>query len=245
LRHLSWKGWDSDDENVLLRRLLEANCEHLESLEIETIADRTYAMPINGFTSDIARSEVAIHFASLRHLSLSNVSFKEAYRRMASAFRLEKLQTLRLCNCPYTLQFLDNIAKSSNIIRLRSFEVVFNESRDNEVYDETHPIGQFLMAFEGLEELYISIQNNTVGPIKPFLNPILHHSRTLRRLIHHERGMETYEENGDRYELTYDYELPLEQGIDRALGMTALENVGFCISPSCLVRLSINFPPSI
>jgi hypothetical protein len=230
---------ENPDSAALVYKILEANGEHLESLEIETVDNAQCLLHIDQFIGD-NRWKKGINFISLQHLSLSEISLDRAYPRTAWSFHFGKLQTLRLYNCPYSFEFLKNMAESAcNIIKLRLFEIVFNESHTNEIHNEAHPIGDFLTAFEGLEELYISIQN-TKFPIKPLVKSIFRHSRTLRRLVHHERGIDAYAES-NRYDLACDYPLPWEPDIDRVLSRMALESVGLCVSPSSLVRLSINF----
>jgi hypothetical protein len=218
---------------VILRRVLEANAHILESLELETIDHGKFMLHVNEFES-------AFHFTSLHHLSLSHISLRTTYGRILTecGFRLEELRSLRLRHCPHTLEFLNRAANSVDIIKLRSFEVVFDESSADEIYDETHPLERFLKAFKGLEEMYLSLQH-TMSPIKGLLCSILHHKATLKRLIQHERGIDLNEES-HRYQMACDESLPWEQHIHSALNGMALDSVGFCMSPSRLVGLSFD-----
>ena len=149
--------------------------------------------------------------STFQHLSLCNISLFSACKAIMSAVCMEKLRSLKLIHCHHTFRFLKKLAKSTHAFRLNSFEVVFDEySSVSGWYDgNTNPIGEFLMTFEGLEELYISTQNSN-STIGAFLDPILHHRFSLTRLVHHDRGVDMDEES-DRFELFRDFPLPWEE----------------------------------
>jgi hypothetical protein len=218
----------------MLNRLVKKNSASLEFLELETMGHGFDPLRLNNIVCDI-RTGDTFHFVSLQHLSLCNISLFSACKAMMSAVCMEKLRSLKLIHCHHTFRFLKKLAKSTHAFRLNSFEVVFDEySSVSGWYDgNTNPIGEFLMTFEGLEELYISTQNcNSI--IGAFLDPILHHKFSLTRLVHHDRGVDMDEES-DRFELARDFPLPWEEVVAHVLHLMALECVGFTMPPSDLV----------
>jgi hypothetical protein len=219
----------------MLNRLVKKNSASLEFLELETMGHGFDPLRLNNIVCDI-RTGDTFHFVSLQHLSLCNISLFSACKAMMSAVCMEKLRSLKLIHCHHTFRFLKKLAKSTHAFRLNSFEVVFDEySSVSGWYDgNTNPIGEFLMTFEGLEELYISTQNSN-STIGAFLDPILHHRFSLTRLVHHDRGVDMDEES-DRFELFRDFPLPWEEVVHHVLDlMVNLEGVGFTMPPSALV----------
>lgn len=137
-------------------------------------------------------------------------------------------------DCDQTLDFLEGLTESYHIIKLRSFEVAINEDEYLQTYYENnkpHPIESFLLSFQGLEEISISV-SNTFHPVNPITNPICHHRATLRRLVYHEEGYEIHRES--------EGPLAWEQFINRVVEGMDLECIGFCLSPSLLVRLAFH-----
>ncbi|OXV06392.1 hypothetical protein Egran_05840 [Elaphomyces granulatus] len=231
LRTLSWKGLHPEENQSTLNRLVKKNSVSLEFLELETMGHGFDPLRLNNIMCDI-RTGDTFHFVSLQHLSLCNISLFSACKTIMSAVCMEKLRSLKLIHCRHTFRFLRKLAKSTHAFRLNSFEVVFDEySSISDWYDgNTNPIGEFLMTFEGLEELYISTQNSN-STIGAMLDPILHHRFSLTRLVHHDRGVNIDEES-DRFELFRDFSLPWEEVVDHVLDLMALECVGLTMPPS-------------
>ena len=237
LRRLSWKGLNPNRSQILLRHTLMANCAHLECLELEPIGCGEVYVHVEEIIGDTDVLRDVFHFNNLRHLSLTKVALAAPCARMATTFCIEQLQSLKLRDCHQTLEFLEGLTESSHIIKLRSFEVAIDEEAYLQTYYESnkpHPIESFLLSFQGLEELSISI-SNTFHPVNPITDPICHHRDTLRRLVYHEEGNEIHRES----------EGPLAWKLftNRIVEGMNLECIGFCLSPSLLVRLA--FPGHI
>jgi hypothetical protein len=135
----------------VLKPLLRANYGHLEILELEFMDQDDEYDPfdtdrINAFTRDVLNEILnpsVIQFSSLRALSLSHVSFQSAFEEMASAFCLSELRSLKLRRCPSALSFLEAVVNSNEVIRLHSFEIIFNELPEPDVFDQEHPVQRF------------------------------------------------------------------------------------------------------
>jgi hypothetical protein len=239
LRSLSWKGIEPDDQRKVLQMVLEANSKHLENLDLGTISPDVPLRIKHLFVHDNT-----IKYYSLKNLCLSYISLGSGYKFLTSALRLNQLQSLKLRNCERTPQLLKSLASSNQDLKLKSFEMVY----DNGILDKRNeisgPLILFLESFEGLEELYISMKT-VVTPMMLFLKSILHHKQTLKRLVHHEREEENREddddEDDDKEDETsmYDYPLPWTRLAGYFLRKMALECVGFVEFPPFVVWLSL------
>ncbi|KAL2855192.1 hypothetical protein BJX68DRAFT_231697 [Aspergillus pseudodeflectus] len=70
---------------------------------------------------------------------------------MTTAFCLGNLRTLKLRNCEYVLDFLENLVRVGHNLKLRSFEIVYRRDQTKEDF-----LFAFLATFKGLEEAYIT-----------------------------------------------------------------------------------------
>lgn len=233
LRHLSWKGIDSGSKARILRQLLEANHEHLETLDLETFPEDHPRLHLYDITGDPIVTEDATRFPALRHLTLSGISLSGSYTRMNLSFSLEELQSLRIRSCLDGLNLLFAMARARKAIKLRCLEVVYTEQSGDEVFNKVHPISKFLRSFKGLEELYISLRDWT-PPFRDLHQSILHHKETLKRLVHHEREWDL-NPNSERKEYICDRKTPWFRSIDDMVGRMWLECIGVTIPPLYLV----------
>jgi hypothetical protein len=208
------------------------NREHLEILKLQFedfLFGRAYADHMDFFSPDILDSGP---FLSLRVLSLSHISFEDALEEYWSFFGgLTHLRSLRLHQCHFVLHFLDALVDLSEIPRLNSFEITFDEPYQRIFRTGEHPLKRFLQAFEGLEELYVAIGNTTCGP-KSFMNSILHHRSTLRRWVHHHTA---YDDRDEFLTFILDADPGWTNYVGGIFGEVRLECVGLCLSPSILV----------
>lgn len=233
LRHLSWKGLDFGSKARILRQLLGANHDHLESLELETFQEDHPLLHLYDVTGDPVVTADATHFPALRHLILSGISLSGAYERMNLAYPLEELHSLRIRDCFDGLNLLFAMARVRKDIKLRCLEVVYTEQRGDEVFNRVHPIDKFLKSFKGLEELYISLRHWTPH-FRDLHRSILHHKGTLKRLVHHEREWDL-NPRSERNEYLCDRKTPWFRSIDDMLGKMWLECIGVTIPPLYLV----------
>lgn len=210
LHHLSWKGLRATRHMRDLRRVLECNVDHMESLNLNVIDwDRANNPPIlwdaeygifawdddaedfaaeptavaNFLAWQVLRLQPNTHrvvFPALTALSLSNVSFDGAAAELACAFNGNMLRSLKLQNCRDCAKFLLALVSPDQKMRLRSLHLSIND-RDT----EKMPLNVFLEAFEGLEELGLLIKPGLATSY--YWNSAMHHMSTLKRFIYHER----------------------------------------------------------
>jgi hypothetical protein len=117
----------------------------------------------------------------LQHLSLSYISLRSSlgYARMTTAFCLGNLRTLKLRNCEYVLDFLENLVRVGHDLKLRSFEIVYKRDQTKQDF-----IFAFLATFKGLQEAYITeVPLDNISRKHITLSSILAHRSSLKRLI--------------------------------------------------------------
>jgi hypothetical protein len=101
------------------------------------------------------------------------------YARMTTAFCLGNLRTLKLRNCEYVLDFLENLVRVGHNLKLRSFEIVYKRDQTKQDF-----IFAFLATFKGLQEAYITeVPLDTISRKHITLSSILAHRSSLKRLI--------------------------------------------------------------
>ena len=206
LRSLSWKSITNASELYALRDSLSLNSEHLSTLELDLVYlskviqiwclthgnfSRHYfekPMPFWGniFATTVLRlkpGDSSIVFPFLEALRLSALHFSSAATEMAWALNLTNLRSLKLHNCPDSLELLDRVSKAPQPMRLTSFELV---TRENMV--DSFPLSNFLESFTGLEEMYLFMQDLGVQPPKDYWSSIRCHKSTLKRLVYHKEN---------------------------------------------------------
>lgn len=178
-------------------------------------------------------------FESLHGLSLYNISFKRAFSRLMPLFDVEKLRSLKLCDCHYPERFMTGIIRANKRLRLRTFEFVCehnctvdsdDEDEEEEGLDETDVLPQFLHSFAGLENLYIAVRSVTENEIDLIPDAIAWHSSTLKTLAYHYRS---YSMSNGR--AIVDEDLPWSRCLRTFLEVVKLDALGVCIEPSTLV----------
>jgi hypothetical protein len=233
LREFSWRGFNWELGLNILKSLLHANREHLEVLELEFTDGYRFLDQVPLFTNDALRSILYPSVVpSLQVLSLSYMSFEAALEGIPCPLCLPQLRSLKLHCCPYALGFLNAVVNSSNILSLKSFEISFDEQSEDHTYRE-RPVQRFLQAFEGLEELFMAMENTLDNP-ESFMDSILHHKSTLRRWVQHHRG-DWPNQDDDFFETIRDFDEGWSNRLGSIFSETKLESVGLCIEPSALV----------
>jgi hypothetical protein len=150
LRSFSWRGFDEKDRRIraVLRQILRLNAGHLEVLELEPLSDDSlednlaitdvislsetnpYDELILFFKADalqracIPNLTAVVNFPSFRDLSLTRMSLDSSWRKLATIICFEKLRSLAIRLCVGDLLFLSELASSSQILNIRSFEIV-------------------------------------------------------------------------------------------------------------------------
>ncbi|RYP74318.1 hypothetical protein DL770_007628 [Monosporascus sp. CRB-9-2] len=120
------------------------------------------------------------YFPEIRVLSLSQVPLIAA---MALAINFNTLVSLTLRKCPGWDLFFEHVLEQNYSIKLRTLEIQDSDSA-------SQGFGQFVLrdfldAFEGLEELFIS----EPGPLDSveLWNHAAHHRATLKKFVYHQR----------------------------------------------------------
>ncbi|PGH01978.1 hypothetical protein GX51_04910 [Blastomyces parvus] len=232
LRHLSWKGRVSEYHYL---PALDANSDSLVSLELVFTNPSPFALlrDLSGPCTGYSHSRFAVtYLPKLRSLSLNNAWLQWDYLDLADAPFLEQLDSLKLLHCKRTLSFFERVMQLNRTIRLKSFELAVNDSDDGAIRPlHRGVIEDFLMSFEGLEELYLwdLIYQHNCEP--SLVNGILHHKSTLRRLVHHWRGFVTLPSINFWF---CEYPLPWHDCADLVFQNISLECFGFTLMPSVL-----------
>ncbi len=244
VRHLSWRALHSVEDFSALTKILEGNAEHLEELELDLLdwvgaTEGLRAGRLNGsrnlFARDVLRLEAGkrrVLFPCLHSLSLSAVSFRQSIEDMASAFNFERLQTLKLRNCPGTNTLLEMPVDSNQTIRLTSLELIVR-SLYPESSKSTPAACRFLQMFHGLKDLFMLIHapERVTGT---YWAAVLHHKSTLKRLVYHERSVDLNDESPT-------FEFPVDNGLSWDGSMLDLLRGGDleCIGLCMLLPLSL------
>ncbi len=244
LRHLSWRALQSVWDFKALRNILPGNSEHLEELELdlldwvganEELSNGHGEQLENLFARDVLRLEAGqrrVLFPCLRRLSLSAVSFLRSIEDMTSAFNFERLQTLKLRNCPGTNALLEMLVDSNQTIRLTSLELVLCSLYPEE--STSRPAAcRFLQMFHGPKDLFLLV-DAPESVTETYWRAILHHKSTLRRVVYHERCVDL-NDGSPNFELPMDNGLKWDRSMVDSFPGSDLECVGLCDSIVYLV----------
>jgi len=183
-------------------------------------------------TDEEEKTEIVL-FKSLDVLSLSAISFDGEEIRMAHAFNILKLTTLKLVNCHGCLPMLENLVEMDQSIALKSFELVIDNTTltAHEIQvgwgwkSQEESISSFLNSFSGLEDIFLMLYEESWDLI--FL-AISNHALTLKRLVIRERAFYQYEKD-------LDGQLDWSPELENLLNKTSLICLGVNILPSKLV----------
>jgi hypothetical protein len=251
LKILSWRGLRSENDLEALIGALRQNSNQLIELELDLIrcglANTSFGTeeddPNNFFARDILElppGGTKQVFSALQILSLSAVSFSSAEENIASAFDFSSLRSLKLRFCPGWENLLYHAAHSNQRIRLESLEI--QSSLEDVVQDAGDVVADFLQAFVGLRELFIS--TGSPEPTLDLWRSLLFHKSTLRRFVHHQRCLNIDYEAGN---FEGEYDLPDlsfapedlakldEDQSQNPFGDLDLECIGLCCFPKFLV----------
>ena len=218
LRKLSWKSLRSRLEIESLCTLLKANCGILKELELD-FGDPIgpvgwqlhYGVPTGTATEPTGNSLLkhilprspsgsAKLFSSLNSLSLSAISLKGMTEEIAHVFHVNRFRTLKLHNCPGTLDFFTTIIDAEKPLQLTSLDLMLEDlpslrlqlEPDTDKLDYLDsmesPLIQLLLSFQGLEDLRIMLKPKMVT--EKYWKGIYNHKSTLRRLVYHEREID-------------------------------------------------------
>lgn len=211
LKSLTWIGLNRYDDFESVRKCIAVNGKGIRALTLDLIDWETAeyhwsdvyrvivgedtAFPDNFFAKFVLGTkpgEQKCQLTSLEYLSLHSVSCQFAAPEMAYALNMSKLHTLKLWNCPYSLDMLLEVISTAQTLKYKSLELVVEPRFVNADEESTHPgrhdatVAAFLKVIEGLEDLYLLLPDwmdwNVVA------QGLLQHVSTLRRLVVHARG---------------------------------------------------------
>lgn len=203
LRSLDWRGLNQYQDFESVRQCIEAHGHQIRSLTLDLLtwvrAEKIWAdgfrqqtpqptrTPDNFFSKSVLNvhpGDETVVFSSLENLDLSAVSFDHTGMEMAYAFNIERLKSLRLRNCPASLDWLRMILNSGKPMNLRSLELVLdlNSLRRDAHTHITETLCNFIHHVSDLESLYLMLPE----PIDwTSLTDRLSNHRHLKRFVMH------------------------------------------------------------
>ncbi|KAM0256121.1 hypothetical protein ACHAQJ_005208 [Trichoderma viride] len=200
LRSLSWKAPNPENMStisVAIRR----NSPHLQKLELDLVnwprlwadlASSIVDIDEDGFEAQnffvgkvLGQNESSTRplLPAIRVLSLTQIPLLAS---LAYAINFDTLVSLTLRMCPGMNNFLERVVQLRFPIKLKTLEFHATDSILGEICNET--IAHFLDAFEGLEELFI-YQSHPLSTLSLWEIISVRHT-TLKRFVHHQRGLE-------------------------------------------------------
>jgi hypothetical protein len=245
LKTFSWSGGLSREDFHELRDMFRSQASKLEVLKIDLLdwwdalwnwCMEDYDLQLwtreNNFFAERVLETVPgltnVLFPSLKSLTLSSVDFQYASLEMAHAFNFSNLNSLNLRDCPHTGSLLRKVVESGEPINLQSLELVIQHRNHDEPHqgEEESWVIRFINSFEGLRSLYLLILNRKRAATKHKYWPsILHHRKTLGRLVYHEQVYESY------WQLDCNISIEDKNTLDAFTQMN-LECIGLCHCPT-------------
>lgn len=256
LQSLRWRAPNPDNLNAL-SVAIERNSVHLRKLELDFVNWPKLWDSI-GYDSDekedddgnaeqyyfagevlrLNRRSPRPLFPAIRELSLSQVPLAAA---VARAINFDTLVSLTLRMCPAWDEFIGRVVQLNLPIKLRTLEIQESDKVSRSMGEDA--LSDFLDAFEGLEELFIS-HSGPAGSLELWNHVVRHHA-TLRRLVHHQRTVNIdyespyFEEEFDLPDLEItgrDMRQIREDPSKNPLARLNLECIGLACIPERLVR---------
>ncbi|KAJ5573848.1 uncharacterized protein N7459_008275 [Penicillium hispanicum] len=205
LLSLDWRGLNQFHDFESVSECIKAHGHQIQSLTLDLLAwaraEKIWAdgyrqrtpqparIPDNFFSQrvlDIHPQDHKVIFLSLESLHLSAVSFSHTAMEMAYAFNIERLRSLKLRNCPGSLDWLQVILNSGKSMELKTFELALDlNSLPRDAYLHiTETISNFIQLISGLESLYLMLP----APIDWTTltdNLSTHHHHLKRFVMHH------------------------------------------------------------
>ena len=207
LEELSWQNLATEADVMALGAFMVNNESRLKKLRLEfhrTHNDSTLRFSKQTKKDHWLRSpkNQFCKFGSLKVLSLANLDFayiQEQCQQQVATFNMSQLTHLTLDACQNAHVFLETMAVSSTEIRLRYLQLIIAESLWFYTLSrsKTSRVAQFLLSFQGLEELYVMTCPGRQCAFGECLPSIANHAQTLRRLVWHERKLVASELIGD------------------------------------------------
>ena len=161
-------------------------------------------------------------------LSISAASFKGSWDRLIDGFNFFSVIELRLLNCIFAVELLDYMARKDVSLQATKIELVLPRSEMEEF--EINSV-DFLAPFDALEDLFLMFESDSSDG--NYIDAILHHRSTLRRLVFHRRHF-CMAEKAPCFEEFCDS--PTDEmkdgGFAKILLESELQSAGICAPPS-------------
>ncbi|PWY74592.1 hypothetical protein BO94DRAFT_524537 [Aspergillus sclerotioniger CBS 115572] len=203
LQSLDWKGLSRYYDFESVRESIKYHGHQIKSLTLDLLnwahAEKIWAdgfrqqspqparVPDNFFSQrvlNIHPGDQKVIFSSLENLHLSAVSFEHTDMEMAYAFNVEHLKSLKLRNCPGSLDWLRRLLNSGKPMKLKSLELSLDLGslqKDAYMYI-TETICDFIVHASDLNCLYLMLPE----PIDwTALTERLSSHRHLKRFVMH------------------------------------------------------------
>ena len=257
LQNLCWRAPSAYHVKTLFDAI-ERNSERLQKLELDFVDWPTLRQslgllggnrddgPQSAFASfpvvfGLTRQPPQLIFQAIRELSFTQVPL---VAEMAHAINLDTLRSLTMRRCPAWDLFLahvtERVTESGLPIQLKTLEIYATD--DVTCGWGYSTIGNFLDAFDGLEQLFVAHP----GPRKPrrFWNHVTRHQATLTKFVHHQRsrdfddGSPHITKGHDLSNIgmnTRDWRLMEEDPSQNPLATLNLDFLGLCCAPERLV----------
>lgn len=256
LRSFSWTGIRTGPELESLRVLLAANCNILETLNLDFIEWDLVNTPCSRklmhddpgvFVSQIlplVPGPSINSFAVLTTLSLSAVCLPIHLETIASAFDFGQLRTLKLHRCKNTYLLLRAIIEAGQSIKLESLDLVMDDFAAEQDLGGSS-LTAFLRSFDCLRQLYLLIAPPGEISTEEYFESILYHATNLKRLVYHEKNSLLSASNNPSLDKWLSFTTPDEgcrsPGVmQRFMQQSRLESLGCCDSLSRL-RQTLEF----
>ena len=252
LRELSWAGLLSHDDCAALKAFFDLHHEKLASFEVDfvnwaEVKDRFDLPDDDEFRDNNGEDDSNLltnlilperedeykgFLPNLQKLSLSAASFKGSRDRLINAFNLPIVKELTLLNCKFAIELLDHMVRTNVTLHATQVELVL---RRPEAFISEYELVDFLAPFERLEKLFVMFDSDYADRF--YVEMILRHRDTLRRLVFHRRYY-CLAEQAPYWEEYCDSSVEEEpgNGFARILFETKLEGAGVCAAPSKLQK---------
>lgn len=237
LQELSWRGLLSDDDCAALREFLELHHERLLSLEVDFVTwaavEHHFDLPYDNPTplTDLIlpkrKDDYGSSLPNLQNFSISAASFKGSWDRLIDGFNLRSVTELRLLNCKFAVELLDYMARTNVSLQATKVELVLSRLEEGDFESE---YVDFLAPFDALEDLFLMFESVYADEI--YINTILHHRDTLRRLVFHRRHYCLVEEAPYWEEFCDSSDGSGDGGLAKLLLKSELQSAGICVPPS-------------
>lgn len=229
-----------------MKAFLELQHERLACLELDFIdwaevehhfnlpdddEDGNYSTPLTDLILPKHRDCYKGFLPNLQSFSLSAASLRGSWDRIIHAFNLHRVKELRLRNCRFAIELLENMAQTNLSLHVTRVELVL---RHSELTGMEYNVIGFLAPFNGLKDLFLLFDCGYANEY--YAKAILYHRDTLRRVVFHRRHF-CIAVKAPYSQQYCDSSLEGSEGeLTDVFRETTLESAGICGEPSTLQK---------